>query len=671
MPWGILLSIVGLAAIAIRVSLGVRIEQSVLGGSLVADSQSYWDWATHLLHRTGGIEPYFLAPLYPYLLAGIRAVVGDARLPIVCVQALFGACAAVLVADMARRVSSPTIGSCSGLLVAACAPLVLHDNLVLAESPLFLLGTAFLWVATLEPRTFGRHVQYVLMGGLVGLLSIGRGTQVALLLAVPFVPGTRATRSIGTAVAVLTALLTIAPVTIHNYRACHELILTTYSAGYNVAVGYGPNANGGFAPPTGTSVLMRAPGSGSTGGVEWDGRDEIKRMTGRQLSPLASSAYWGHVALEAIREDPLRALRLAGLKVLMLFNRREYPQIENLHTYESVLGPVGLPTEFVVPPLLGLALVGLWRRGREDRIRLLVACLLIQTVVLVPFFVTDRYRLHLIPSLIGLGAAGAQVLLTEWRAREHHRLLRRTLPALAVGLALAWMPIPGLGPAREAWGISMGIGERAFRKGSYALAIKYLEDAAAIEARSGRSWSQKEAMKVPLTAHAFTLGRALLQSGQPDQAREWLLRAKLLSPSLPGIDQWISRSVEVPSGLSTIRERAIAAAQAGRFAEAESLFTRMTRAPDPTFYSWGALVRIQCQTGRIEEARRTLEAGIQSGWSGPARLLHEALVLTLEHRVEEARALVARVDQTQVLADPTLSDVMRILRDLMREKGPS
>ncbi|MCC6348585.1 MAG: tetratricopeptide repeat protein [Candidatus Eisenbacteria bacterium] len=640
----------------------------MLGGTLAADSQSYWDWATQLLQSSRQTGPFFLAPLYPYALAGVRRVLGDSWLAVVCLQAIGGSLGVALLGDVARKLSSPVIGGVVGLVVACFAPLILHDNLILSESLLFLLGACWVWIATWDAENGRRLGKYVVLGVLTGLLAIGRGTQLVLLLALPFGLSSRASRLAGTALAAVVALLVVAPVTLHNYRACHELIPTTYSAGYNMAVGFGPGATGGFAPPTGTGLTMRTPGAGLVGGAEWDGREEIQRRTGRALTPQESSRYWGSVALAAIREDPVRALRLAGLKILMLFNRHEYPQIENLHTYEQLLGPVGLPSELVIPLLVCLSVVGALARGQAPVVRLLIAELLLQVSVLVPFFVTDRYRLHLIPPLLSLGAVGAQVLVDSLR-RHDRRQLRRAIPACVVGLALSTMPLPSLGPTRESWGIAMDIGERAFRAGRYDLAIQQLEDAAEIEARSGRGWSRSTAMTAPLTVHAMTLGRALLESGQPERAHEWFLRARRLSPGLPGIAEWIGRTTKQRSEMLPLRERAIRAAQMGRYAEAESLFVRMSRVPDPTFFAWGALVRLQCQTGRVGEARQSFDAAVRLGWSGSAKMLHEALVLELENHDSEARRVLARVDEAEVRSDPTLSDLRRVIRDLMDRRA--
>lgn len=669
---------VALCALLARAWLEHRLGRSLLGGSFVADSQTYWDWAGLLLRgEPGAAEPYFLGPLYPYALAAIRKAFGNDWLSVARVQGCFGALGAALLADAGRRLASPLAGLLAGLLAAGFAPLVLHDQLVLSESLLFLLGAVWVWVATAPEPRLHPYAFAVVLGALVGAMALGRGTQLALLATLPLLPALGATlraRALGTALAALAALAMVAPATRHNLRATGEIIPITYSAGYNLAAGFGPGASGGFVPPTGTSVLMSTPGTGRAGGVEWDGRDEIERRTGRKLTPLQSSAWWSRVATEAIRADPVRALKLTGLKALMLWNRREYPQIENLRTYERVLGPVGLPSVLVIPLAVALAFAALGSRWRSDaRVRWLAAVAAVQTLVLLPFFVTDRYRLHLLPALFVLAAAGFEALRERFRQGRRGGPVGNALPAMAIGLVLALLPLPGQARNREDWGVAMDLGERALLRGRYAEAVGYLSEAAAIERREGREWERHESMRVPLTAHAYALGRALVQSGQGEAARPWLERSRRLSPSLPGLESWLARLEGGTDAALPPREQAIRLAQTGRFAEAESLFARLARsAPEgqPDEYAWAALVRLQAQSGRGAAARATLDEGQRAGWRGPSAEMHAALVLALEGHTAEAKRRLGAIDNAAVRHDPVLADLDAVVRRVLADPHP-
>jgi tetratricopeptide (TPR) repeat protein len=212
------------------------------------------------------------------------------------------------------------------------------------------------------------------------------------------------------------------------------------------------------------------------------------------------------------------------------------------------------------------------------------------------------------------------------------------------------------------------LGELALRRGSYAAAVGYLDEAAAIERREGRSWERLASMRVPLTAHAYALGRALAQSGRAEAARPWLERARRLSPGLPGLEAWLSRLEGGADAAPAPRERAIRLAQAGRFAEAESLFAGLARGREPDEYAWGALVRLQAQSGRVAAARATLDEGMRAGWRGTAAELHASLVLALEGRTAEARRRLGAIDPAAIRRDPALADLEGVVR--RRLAGP-
>src|SRR5438552_1623952 len=62
-------------ALAWRWAYLVRLAHTPLAGSLNADSRIYWEWSDAIL-RNGPLPPapFYLAPLYPYALAGVRAL---------------------------------------------------------------------------------------------------------------------------------------------------------------------------------------------------------------------------------------------------------------------------------------------------------------------------------------------------------------------------------------------------------------------------------------------------------------------------------------------------------------------------------------------------------------------------------------------------------------------
>ena len=66
-----------LVAVIWRLAYVSRLSATPLAGTLRADERIYWDWATFLAdHGLRATNPFFLGPLYPYVLALVRMVVG-------------------------------------------------------------------------------------------------------------------------------------------------------------------------------------------------------------------------------------------------------------------------------------------------------------------------------------------------------------------------------------------------------------------------------------------------------------------------------------------------------------------------------------------------------------------------------------------------------------------
>src|SRR5262245_37501028 len=76
--WAWTLIGLGAAAWVWRVLYLGRLAASPLGGSLTEDAAIYWRWSNTLLAQgLIGHNAFFLGPLYPYALTGLRVLAGD------------------------------------------------------------------------------------------------------------------------------------------------------------------------------------------------------------------------------------------------------------------------------------------------------------------------------------------------------------------------------------------------------------------------------------------------------------------------------------------------------------------------------------------------------------------------------------------------------------------
>ena len=339
-----------------------RLSASPLAESLNADARVYWDWAGWLMHRSPvGSQPFFLGPLYPYVLALMRAVTGDSMPAVLAIEAVWGAATVILLADTVRRIAGWRIGIIIGVLLGANEMMVFFDGLILSESLLLFLGALLVWWIAWFDWTQPPRYAFAGIGCLVGLLAAGRAT--GLLLMVPCLLGILPLRWplgraswLGSLTALAACAIVILPIAVRNYVVGGELIPITYNAGYNLYVGNNPDANGASVSIVGVTSLStsgRIPEDGS----EIDGRDYLRRTGNLSLSPLASSRYWSDAAWRYIAAHRFETLRLMLTKLGMLWNRREYSQIERVQEYREWAGPVGLPWlgSFALLGLLSIA----------------------------------------------------------------------------------------------------------------------------------------------------------------------------------------------------------------------------------------------------------------------------------------------------------------------------
>src|SRR5690349_10431297 len=93
--WPLVLAAIFLLAWIWRVLYLGRLSRTVLAGDLTEDSRTYWAWSKLLIeHGFMGKNPFYLGPLYPYVLALLRLAFGDSIGAVLHVQALWGAAAA-------------------------------------------------------------------------------------------------------------------------------------------------------------------------------------------------------------------------------------------------------------------------------------------------------------------------------------------------------------------------------------------------------------------------------------------------------------------------------------------------------------------------------------------------------------------------------------------------
>lgn len=384
-----------------------------------------------------GRAPYFRPPLYPYFLGSLYALFGRRYLAVRMVQVAISAGSCVLLFLLGGSVLGRRAGLVAALLMAGYWAFVYFATELREVVLLVFLHLAFL-LAMLGLRARPSAGRALLCGALLGLAALGKPN---VLLFVPIavgwavmVPGNRTRRTralLGTWLA-LGTMLVVAPVTIRNALCGGDFVLISSNGGINLYIGNNPQS-------TGYSVDLPAEFPKFRDAFDYGEISEyVSRAAGRPLRPSAVSGWFARRAVDYMRAHPAVTFRRVLKKALMFWAGIEVLSERDLTAArgESRILRV-LPGNFA--STLALAAVGLFwcvaaargtrgaaagsARGSErapDRAALVLIVLFVAVycVSFLPFFVTARYRVAVIPFLLLFAAYGLVRLAADLRARS-------------------------------------------------------------------------------------------------------------------------------------------------------------------------------------------------------------------------------------------------------------
>lgn len=389
------------------------------------DSMVYRDWGLRIASGDWlGSEPFFLSPLYAYVLGLVYSVAGPSHLAPLVLNALLGAAMVLLVYLLALRLFDRRVALVAAALAATYRMEIFYEGAALVETLQTFLTAALtlICVAALERPTLARFLG---LGALVGASALAR--QNALLFAplfalLPFTPlvGERdSARRASLAAAVLAgAALLVLPATVRNWAVSGDLVLVNSTGGILMYTGWNPEATGVYTVP---SVLPRALADDPI--EQKDAyRALAEQRTGRTLAPSQVSAYWRGEALRYALENPGAALRLGLWKARLFWSAFEAWDnrsftVSRPGSWVLRLSPVSFA--WVAPlALLGIGLtLARWRRLVP-----LYLVVLVHFATAVLFIALSRYRVPVLPALAVFAGAGVVGVVDLARARNGPKL---------------------------------------------------------------------------------------------------------------------------------------------------------------------------------------------------------------------------------------------------------
>jgi tetratricopeptide (TPR) repeat protein len=439
-----LLAGIFLVALALRLVVIAQVSAAPFFDDPFGDPLLYYQRALGILRGDWlGTEVFFhSSPPYPFFIALALRVSGRSLFFVHAAQAVVSAANCVLIALLAKRLGGGRAGAAlAGFGAALYATLAFFDaDLLMISLTLFFADLALLLLIACRERD--RALLGLGAGVAFGLAALDKTNLLtfaplaALFLASGLALRPPAWRLRPAALFLAGVVVVILPVTARNWAVGRDLVLVSSNGGVNFFIGNNPAADGTFSTPPGSGLQDAFLGPSSLAAAE--------RALGRKLRPSEASRYWGGRALAFFREQPGAALRLLGRKVLLLVNRYEIPNHMNVAFIATEFAPVlgWMPVGFgLVAPLALAGILLLWRRGLPPAGRLLVAFILCYVATLVAFFITERYRLPIVPPLIAFAAVAARDLFGLARSRAWRALALPVAGLLAAG-ALVFLPLP-------------------------------------------------------------------------------------------------------------------------------------------------------------------------------------------------------------------------------------
>jgi tetratricopeptide (TPR) repeat protein len=618
--WGALLFLV---AFGFRQVYLLHSMANPLFGVPQVDAEAYDIWARqigpgHWLWTEVG--NYTVA--FPLWLATVGTATAWDPTAMGTVHALVGAITVVLLAGLATRIFGREVGVVAGILWATCWLSIIYELEGFAEGFANALQILSLFLLVRWPRSAA-------IGGLAGIaMGIAIAARANLLLAAPialllaWLPD-GSDRSLRRALVFGAGVLAIlCPIVWRNHELSGLWVLRG-QAPWSFYAAVEP-AFHGFHPPPGIAFDKYMNQPVADGAVTFA---EIER-------------WWTAKAWAVIENDPWAVLETTVRRVFLFLNARELPQDIDVHAYRAYSWLLSLPLpNFGL--MLPLAVGGMALGTRSRSARLLALYTVVVAISILPFKVSDRYRLPL-SVLLAVWAAVFVVELVRSRG-VLQGLHRRALALAAAAALLSWPDWPRtseLSTTRHDW----QIGHRFLMAGRYDEARVHFErsmtavawdadsagELGAIFAREDKEEEAAAAFEEALRREpdyvdALTgLGRLRWSQGRFEEATALAERAVALAPADPVVNLLAAELFEARGNL----ERGV---------ELRRWALRCRASPVEHI---GIAVR-EFQLGRVDEAFVTLQAA-----PSPQRELYSGLLAALAGRADMAREALQRAAAT-------------------------
>ncbi len=391
-------------AFCVRLVYVLQISDAPYFDNPAGDSKYFLDRAHEILggDMLGRTVPFYSSPLYPYFIGGVFWLFGQQMLILCIIQILIGSANCVVIYLIARKISGK--GSYAPVISGACA--VAYGLLVFFDADMLQIFMTLLFIDSglfflISFQEAQRAYKVIAAGLAIGLAALDR-TNVLLFVpiamwytAAGFTFTLKNWRIKPAMIFLACVTAVILPVTLRNIIVGRDLVLVSSNAGVNLYIGNNPEAPGVFFLPEGSGL--------SNDDLEGTAQQVAEDALGRDLSPSQVSGYWAERAGRFMIQEPPKIAGLLLNKFLMFWNAYEVPNNLDYYFVRAYIAPVLKFTVLGFWLLAPIAVAGIlwrWRRGLRRGEKLLIAFLITYMISVLPFFITERYRLPIVPVLI-------------------------------------------------------------------------------------------------------------------------------------------------------------------------------------------------------------------------------------------------------------------------------
>jgi Flp pilus assembly protein TadD len=405
--------------------------------------QFYDDWAKQILHgQWTDHRAFYGLPLYPFLVALLYGIFGYGPFVPGFFQACLEAGTALLIYKITVRLMIRDNASQSGKTAKISGAFAVAGWCFFVPSEAYsviLMPTAgatfvfWLLVWQILRRESALPPRRALACGLfLGFAAMGVASILLLvplfLAAILFRRTHLKQAGAATGLFLVGVLAGTAPCWIHNTFVADDRVFLSAHGGINLWLGNNPEATGYPHFPglhAGQGQMLR------------DSIDQAEAAAGRSLKRSEVSAWWSAKARDYITHNPGAWLKLMARKFGNFWNAFEYDDlgvIVNLREY-GVLFP-GLHFGFIAT--LGLAGI-LFSWSTFPASRWVAAAIALQLAAILPVFVTERYRLPVVPGLLVFAALGLRRL---WDSCATANYAKAALQLGTIALSALFVAMP-------------------------------------------------------------------------------------------------------------------------------------------------------------------------------------------------------------------------------------